>query len=441
MLYTEEAHEIICEAYTYGYPLVLTDLTRQLMTTAVKGGAHRAPLNQFVHSRSFSENVVVGNLGADADALHSSAWLNVAKEPIVLSVPDIHERYYCLTVLDGWTIAVTTVGTRTTGNRKGHFALVGPRWSGHIPPGIRIVESPTGLVRLVGRTQSRNAHDHPAVHAIQREYTLTPLSSWGQDYIPPRPGSATRDVDLKATPSEQVARMDASTFFGRLNALMADNPPRAGDATTVKRFAAVGVGPGRPFELRDDPVASRSIDGSVRTALARIVVEATKPARPTMNGWQLQPNNVGPTETDPMRRAVVAHLNLVACMAEDTVTFHTSLDASGARLTGAERYVIRFDNGELPPVKGYWSVALHTSRRTFVPNALDRHAISSLDELARDAVGAVSLLIQHDPPRKHGKANWLPAPKDQFTLTMRLHWPQLELVGVSWTPPLVERIT
>jgi hypothetical protein len=441
MLYTEEAHEIICEAYTYGYPLVLMDLTRQLMTAAVKGSAHRAPLNQFIHSRTFSDNTSIGNLGPEADALHSTAWLSIAREPIVLSVPDVPDRYYMMTLCDAWTIAFAAIGTRTTGNRKGHFAIVGPRWSGRLPRGVRAVESPTALVRVLGRTETRHAQDYPAVAAIQRGYALTPLSSWGQDYAPPRPAMTTRDVDLKSTAAEQVARMDASTFFGRLNALMSENPPRAADAAALKRFATVGIGPSRPFELRDDPVVSRSIDGSVRTALARIVVEATRPTGPPVNGWQRQPNNIGPAEPDLMRRAVVAQLNPWACLAEDILTFQTSVDAEGARLTGSQRYRLRFNNGEMPPVRGYWSIALHNSRRALVQNALDRNAIGSFDELARDAIGGVSLLIQHEPPGKHMRSNWLPAPKDQFALTMRLHGPRLEVTNSVWTPPLVERAT
>jgi len=440
-LYTEEAHEIICEAYTYGYPLVLTDVIRQLMTSAGKGGVHRSPLNQFVHARAISENVAFGHFGADADMLHSIAWLNVAKEPTVLSVPDVHQRHYTMHLVDGWMIAFAALGARTTGNRKGHFAIVGPRWSGDIPTGIRVLASPTAIVWLIGRTQTHGAKDYSSVHEIQNQHGLTPLSLWGHTEAPEQPAPAMRDVALKATPSEQVARMDASTFFGRLNTLMSDNLPRTADAPALKRFSAVGVGPGRPFELRDDPVLARSVDGSVRTALARIVVEATKPSGRTPNGWEIQPNNVGVNETDYMWRAVVAFLNPGARPVEDGLSLHTSVDAEGVRLTGTHRYVLRFAKGHTPPVNGFWSVAVHNSRRAFVQNEIDRHAISSTDPLKPHADGSVTLHIQHERPDKHSTSTWLPTPKDQFTLTMQLHWPQAEIVDRTWTPPSVERIS
>jgi hypothetical protein len=439
-LYTEEAHEIICEAYTYGYPLVLMDVVRQLMIAASKGASQRIGINQFAHALSFTDNVI-GQPGAEADVLQSIAWLNVAKEAIVLGLPEVSDRYYAMHLIDGWMTTFTTLGTRTTGARAGDFAIVGPRWSGDLPGGLRVVESPTGMIWLVGRTQTHGPGDYANVHEIQRKYRLTSLSSWGREEASPGPVATLPEVDLKAAAPELVARMDASAFFGRLNTLLADNPPRQADRAALRRFAAVGVGPGRPFELRDDPVTSRSIDGSVRTALARIVVEATKPSHQTTNGWQIQPNSVGPGALDYMWRAVVALVNPGASPPEDVVTFYTAFDSEEAKLSGAHRYALRLGPGQVPPVNGFWSVALHNARHALVPNAIERHAISSADQLQKDSDGRFVVRIQHDPPAKRSVANWLPAPTDQFNLTLRLHAPQREVLGGAWRPPAVERVT
>jgi hypothetical protein len=439
-LYTEEAHEIICEAYTYGYPLVLMDVVRQLMLAAGKGTAQRIGINQFAHALSFTDNVI-GEPGAEAGVLQSIAWLNVAKEPIVLELPEVSNRYYAMHLMDGWMTAFTTLGTRTTGARAGAFAIVGPRWSAELPGDLRVVESPTGMVWLVGRAQTNGPGDYANVHEIQRKYKLTSLSSWRREESSAEPGATLPDVDLKETASELVARMDASAFFGRLNALLADNPPRQVDHAALRRFAAVGVGPGRPFELRDDPVISRSIDGSVRTALARIVVEATKPSQQTMNGWQIQPNSVAPGASDYMWRAVVALVNPGASPPEDVVTFYTALDSEGAKLSGAHRYALRFGPNQAPPVNGFWCVAMHNARHALVPNAIDRHVISSADQLQKDSEGRFFVRVQHDPPAKRGVANWLPAPIDQFNLTLRLHAPQREVLSGAWRPPAVDRAT
>jgi hypothetical protein len=116
------------------------------------------------------------------------------------------------------------------------------------------------------------------------------------------------------------------------------------------------------------------------------------------------------------------------------------VDAAGIRLTGAQRYVLRFAGGNTPPVHGPWSITLHNSRHTFVHNPLDRHAIGSADPLNPDADGTVILRIQHEPPEPDVTSNWLPAPRDQFNLTMQLRWPRSEVLSGAWTPPALEQI-
>ena len=139
-------------------------------------------------------------------------------------------------------------GTRTTGGGKGAFAIVGPQWTGKMPKGVKDLKSPTNTVWIVGRTQTNGKDDYPAVHAIQDQYRLTPLSAWGKDYTPPGDVPVAKGVDAKTPATEQVAKMGAATFFARLNTLMKDNPPAAADADAMKRFAGIGIAPGKPFD-------------------------------------------------------------------------------------------------------------------------------------------------------------------------------------------------
>ena len=62
----------------------------------------------------------------NADTLYSLAWLELSDEPVVLSVPEMGERYYLMQLVDAWTNVFAAPGTRTTGNGKGDFAMVGP---------------------------------------------------------------------------------------------------------------------------------------------------------------------------------------------------------------------------------------------------------------------------------------------------------------------------
>src|SRR5262249_55672847 len=124
------------EAYIYGYPLVLMDVSRQVMT-AVPNAGQKAPINQFGHMRAFPDHTFTDVVSPNADTLYSSAWLDLKKEPVILSLPAEGNRYCLMPMLDAWTNVFASPGTRTTGSGQGDFAIVGPQWTGTLPAGVK----------------------------------------------------------------------------------------------------------------------------------------------------------------------------------------------------------------------------------------------------------------------------------------------------------------
>jgi hypothetical protein len=178
----EEVMTIADEAYVFGYPLVLMEITRRVMTAVPKTSERKSPMNQFLHLRKFPDPTFTDVVSPNADTLYSSAWIDLAKEPIVLSVPSTGNRYYLMQMLDAWTNVFACPGIRTTGNEKNDFAITGPG-KGTLPQGLHEIKSPTNMVWIAGRTLTKGKDDYSAVHAIQDQYRLTPLSAWGRDYI------------------------------------------------------------------------------------------------------------------------------------------------------------------------------------------------------------------------------------------------------------------
>ena len=188
-LSAEEAEKIGVEAVVYGLPLVVMDLTKRVSTN-VPGPQPNAngPINQFGNMLKYppaSDHTIVR---MNLDTLYSFAWLDLSKEPMVLSVPDTHGRYHMMPMLDAWTNVFASPGTRTTGNKAGHFAVTGPDWKGALPKGVTEIKATTNMVWITGRTQTNGPKDYAAVNALQKQYTLTPLSAFGKPYTPP-PGS------------------------------------------------------------------------------------------------------------------------------------------------------------------------------------------------------------------------------------------------------------
>src|SRR4051812_26009604 len=117
----EELRAIADEAYIFGYPLVIADLTRQVMTHTSRANEHKAPVGQFAHHSSFPDASYTDVVSPNADTLYSLAFLDVSKEPAILSVPNMGERFYLMSLYDFWTDVFTSIGTRTTGNGAGTF--------------------------------------------------------------------------------------------------------------------------------------------------------------------------------------------------------------------------------------------------------------------------------------------------------------------------------
>jgi hypothetical protein len=434
----EEAFQIGVDAYIYGYPLVLMDVTRQVATATPKVTDRRAPVNQFRHNRAFPDHTFTTVVSPNADTLYSIAWLDLAKEPMVLSVPDTGKRYYLMQFLDAWTNVFAAPGSRTTGNGKGDFAITGPGWKGKLPPGVLEIKAPTNMVWLIGRTQTNGKDDYAAVHALQRQYKLTPLSAFGTNYVLPDNAPVDPNVDLKTPPVAQVAQMDAATFFGRLARLMKDNPPAAADAEFVKKLAVIGMVVGKDFDKAQDATIAQALEQGVREGRAKLLAATMQPKGKALNGWTLM-EDLGRYGTNYLHRATVAALALGANLAEDAVYLRTTVDAAAQPLTGGNRYVLHFARDQTPSVNAFWSVTMYNSKQFFVENGLGRYALGDRDKLTFNPDGSLDIYVQNESPGKDKQANWLPAPKEEFNLILRLYWPKKEALGGGWQPPGIVR--
>jgi len=435
-----EVEKIAKEAYIFGYPLMLMDVTRQVATACPTPAGMCAPINQFAHAPAFPDHTFTDVVSANVDTLYSTAFLDLSKEPIVLSVPDTKGRYYLMPMLDAWTNVFASPGPRTTGTGKGDFAIVGPGFKGKLPADLKKIEAPTNLVWILGRTQTNGKADYEAVHAIQKEYKLTPLSAWGKTYAPPTKVPVDPKVS-KEPPVEQVEKMAAETFFARLNSLMKANPPAAADAEAVKKFAAIGIAPGQKFTLQDlDPAAKTALAKGVKEAHQEIVAEGKKPGGKVVNGWILA-YDLGSYGTKYLHRAAVAWVGLGANLPADALYPMARVDGEGKPLTGQNKYVMHFTKDQLPPVQAFWSVTMYNNKQAFVENTLNRYAIGDRDKLKFNADGSLDLYIQNETPGKDKESNWLPAPKDSFNLIMRLYWPKKPVLDGTWAPPPVKLVS
>jgi hypothetical protein len=189
-----------------------------------------------------------------------------------------------------------------------------------------------------------------------------------------------------------------------------------------------------------DPLIANGIEKGCCIAAEKIRDQAKKLYRTTIDGWEFS-DDLGSFGTDYLRRAVVAMTGLGAGPKEDAVHFRARRDVNGERLNGKNHYAIQFEKGQLPPVNAFWSITLYDHRRFFVPNPIHRVAIGDRNCLKLDLDGSLTILVQHDLPTPDKLSNWLPAPAENFTLTMRLYWPKTEILSRTWKPPGAHKLT
>jgi len=429
------------DAYIFGYPLVTMEMTRRVMTNVEAPGAAKAPMGQLIKMREYPNASFRDVTAPNADTLYTTAWLDVGAEPWVLSLPDLAGRYALFPMLDGWTDVFQVPGKRTTGTGAQAYAITGPGWTGTLPPGVKEYKSQTSLVWILGRIYCTGTpEDYAAVHALQDQCRLAPLSSWNKDYTPPA-GVVDASIDMKTAVREQVNRMDAVAYFTLLAQLMKTNPPSAADAPAVARFAKIGLVPGKDFDASklNADFASRI----PQVAFDRIMLQfKVGKSVKNINGWMFD-SVTGLYGTDYLNRAFVTAIGLGANRVQDAV-YPTSLKgADGEAYSGANKYTIRFPKGRLPPTKGFWSITMYNADYFFVDNPINRYSISPRQNLKVNADGSTDIYIQNQSPGADKESNWLPAPTGKFILMLRMYWPTEtppSLLDGSWTMPPAKKV-
>jgi hypothetical protein len=437
-----EALKLGTEAYVYGYPLVTMEMTRRVLTNVAEPDRGHAPMGRFANMREYPTADFKAVTAPNADTLYSTAWLDVSKEPYVLSLPDEDGRYFLMPMLDAWTNVFQVPGKRTTGTKAQKYAITGPGWKGQLPEGVTEYRSPTSLVWILGRTYCTGTpEDYRAVHAIQDKYSLVPLSAYGKPYVPTK-GSVNPGIDMKTAVREQVNRMDAAAYFNLLATLMKDNPPAAADAPMVAKLAKLGIAPGKAFDAgKLGPAAARALERVPGLAVKEIMGDFAK-AGTMVNGWDVV-TETGLYGTHYRDRALITAIGLGANRPEDAVYPTSKADADGRPYNGANKYVLHFAKGEFPPVNGFWSLTMYDADYFFVANPLNRYTLSARNKFNVNDDGSVDLYLQNATPGNDKEANWLPAPKGEFVLMLRLYWPKERdpsILNGTWKPPTVKRV-
>ena len=442
----QQAHAIGVDAYLYFYSPVTMDLTRKQLSNVETGKGFGGPMNTFANVPAYPTAQDRAVVRPNFDTLYSSAWLDLTKEPMVVSVPDTGGRYYLLPALDMWTDVFASPGWRTTGTQAQTILIAPLGWRADLhdrfidefklPRDTQRLDAPTPYVWIIGRVKTDGPADYDAVHKIQAALKITPLSQWGRT---PEPVAFKPDpaVDMKTPPKLQVDRMPASQFFAYAAELLKLHPPHLTDEPIIAQIKKIGIEPGKSFDIsKVDPVIQRGLDSAPQDAQKLMAWKLSTIAR-VANGWSMNTDTMGVYGNYYLKRAVVTQLGLGANLPEDAIYPINLLDNTRQPLDGANKYTVHFDKGAAPPADAFWSITLYDKDGYQVANSLSRFAVSSWMPFKYNGDGSLDLYFQNESPSADMEANWLPAPKGPFSLTMRLYAPRSEALTGKWNPPPV----
>jgi hypothetical protein len=425
------------EAYIYGFPMIMMDLTKDAGTATSTPGEITAPINQFSVMTHYPDASFHAVARTGLDTLFAVSWVDLDKEPLVLSVPDTNGRYYVIALFDMWSNVFASIGKRTTGTGAANFLIAGPNWRGTPPAEVKqVFNSPTRFVWVNGQMQANGPSDYEAVNALQHQYKLAPLSSWGTPYSAPLEVPVDASVDTKTSTIVQVQRMDAAAYFGRLAHLLKDNPPAPADAAMVEKLEKLGIEPGKDFDINKiDPHTAKGLQ---RAMSAFALLEKGVKKLHTVNGWIVMPKDMADYGVDYTTRAGIALVGLGAIQPHDVVYPTAFSDGENKPLDSSNRYVLHFDKGQLPPTKATWSVSIYNPEGFYVPNSINRYNLAAWMPLQFNPDGSLDIYIQSNSPGAGKEPNWLPAPASgPFSLTVRNYWPeQTVLDGTYKMPPV-----
>ncbi len=433
----EYAYSLGLQAFIYGYPYIYNARLRHDWVAEAHrpGSSPHGAVNHFWHARDLMDARYRDGGCPNNDTLYSLAWVDVSREPVILSHPDMGDRYFTFELSSFASDNFAYVGQRTTGTDAGHYAIVRPGWRGQLPDGVKKVQpSPTPWLLVLGRTLVDGPDDVPAVRALQDRYRLTPLSLWGE---PPARVPERRAVYLPPDPKD-----DPLAPWKALNAVLAENPPPDHHALLLDQFARIGVGPG--LDVDDQPeVVKRELARAAAVGLPLLRRQFLSGDWATIvNGWRYPPAQEGRFGDDYLRRAADQSLaGIVANDPAEAVYLVNFSDSDGSQLSPRGHYQLRFGADELPPVDAFWSLTAYTGDMNLIPNEANRYSIGDRTQgLQREADGAVTIHLQPTRPDGPAAANWLPTSAgESWFVILRMYRPHPEVVAAQWRCPGLAR--
>ena len=430
------------EAFVFTLPLMLVDATRKKLTNTVSASAKFAPINQMLHASELVDATFTDIVTPNSDTIYSQSFLDLKDDAVILQFPKT-DRFSTVQVLDAYTNTITVLDATTLEKDVEKFIFCTSGFSGEIPTDVKKIESPTNLVWILIRTICNNKEDVANVAAIQKKmdtYTLTQYLT-GTTAVKP---DGIYEEKNNFVPIQYIQKMGMEEYFSIANELMLDNPPANEDEPVMKRMAEIQVGPGMAF---DKLIFGEEADAMWLDIKKNMLNECLKNSLGYMvqnRQWMYFGKPVAEFGTAYEYRGLIAIAGLGANPVSTAIYPKAEYDLEKQHFNGANKYIMHFESGQLPPVKenGFWSVTAYNSANDLlIDNELNRYLINDRSDVKYNEDGSLDIYIQHERPEEDKVVNWLPVCEGEFHFILRIYLPTDEAVNNEWPTPVIYKIS
>jgi len=440
------AAQVARTAYFWAWPMAniynRVETFKKLPEPVLLGGiVPAAPANQFAMLTDYikpEERIVAC---PNQDVVYGNGPLDLGQEPAVVQVTDFGDRFWVYQIVDQRTDSFAELG-KMYGNKPGFYLLAGPGWNGKVPDGIaKVFHSSTNYGIVIPRVFKQSTpEDTTAVQPIINQIVMYPLSKfdgkmktidWSktQSFTPPGQVSSSGAEETKWVVPEK--------FYDEFPKILDGVPPLSGEEGMYATFRAVWAA------AEKDPKIKQAVQKAILDSDKELVTplfQFRNYGLPLPYNWTTQTNGAK-FGTDYYTRTAVAKSNIFVNSPNETKYFYQDLDSNGGRLNGAHSYTVTFPAGQLPPVKGFWSLTMYNEHHFFEPNKLIRYSLGTKNrDLQKNPDGSLTINVSTTPPSQDKMTNWLPAPKGDFSLYVRTYWPEDAIHNGTWTPPGVVKV-
>lgn len=439
----EYVRQVASFAYLWAWPMVNIHnrkvLFEKLPEPLYKGGVvPLSPPNQLCMLTDYIKPGEKDVACPNQDVVYGFGLTDFSKDALVIQVPDFGDRFWVYQVCNQRTDGYASLG-KMYGTEAGFYLLAGPNWKGKVPSGIKkVFRSSTDLGVVIPRVfQTDDPSDKKAIQPLIQQILMYPLSQfdgkmktkdWTKIPTLPSPSDAG---------NEETKWVKPETFFDELPVIMKEVPSLPGEEAIYEQIRSV-LNASKNNQRIKDILKQAAIEADKK--LITPLFQFSNVGYPLKYNWSTQGNGAQ-FGLDYLTRTACAKANIFVNKPNETKYFYQDKDMKGDRLKGDHKYTVTFEKGNVPPAKGFWSLTLYNEYHFFAPNSINRFSLGTKNkDLKYNPDGSLTLYVQNTPPSDDKLSNWLPAPKEVFSLYIRCYWPEDRVIKEIWTPPAVVKV-